>query len=162
MKEIYKNLFIGNQDDYEYKIKGKDNLAVIHACKEPYHRNLLGYTGRGAPQDHPEYLFAERPNRLYLNLVDAPDPKYISDIIIDKAINFINEHINAKQVLVHCNLGMSRSSTIGLLYLASIGFFGDDDFYTAEEKYSKIYPPYSPGRGMRGFAEENWGKYTNR
>jgi len=161
LKEIYKNLFIGNQDDYEYQVKPEGNWAVIHACKEPYHRNLLQYTGKGAPKEHPDYLFAERPNRLYLNLVDAPDPKYISDLIIDKAISFINEYINVKQVFVHCNLGMSRSSTIGLLYLASIGFFGKDDFYTAEEKYRKIYPNYTPGRGMRGFAVENWERYIN-
>jgi predicted protein tyrosine phosphatase len=162
MKEIYKNLFIGNQDDYECKVKYENKWAVIHACKEPYHRNLLGYTGRGAPKDHPEYFYAERPNRLYLNLVDVPDPTFIAKEIIDKAIDFIFRHIDEQSVLVHCNLGMSRSSTIGLLYLASIGYFEKDDFYSAEEKYQKLYPNYSPGRGMRSFAEDNWGKYCKK
>ena len=159
MKEIYNNLFIGNQDDYEYKVKLKDYYAVVHSCKEPYHRNLLGYTGRGAPKDHPEYLFAERPNRLYLNLVDVPDPAFIAKEIIDKAIDFIKKHIDKQPVLVHCNLGMSRSATIGLLYLASIGYFKGMDFHTAEQKYINMYPGYRPSSGMRGFAVKNWEKY---
>lgn len=160
MREIYPNLFIGNQDDYEYKIKHENSWAVVHACKEPYHRNLLGYTGRGAPKNHPNYLFAEKPNRLYLNLVDAADPQYIPKKIIDKSIDFINKYIDKQLVLVHCNLGMSRSATIGLLYLASIGYYKGTDFHTAEKKYIDFYTGYSPSRGMRGFAEENWGRYN--
>ncbi len=53
MIEIHPNLYVGHQGDYEYLVQGQDGWAVVHACKEPYHRNLLGYTTRGAPKDHP-------------------------------------------------------------------------------------------------------------
>ena len=57
MKEAYPNLFVGSQTDYESNPKMFDNWFVVHACKEPYHRNALGYTGRSAPKDSPYYLF---------------------------------------------------------------------------------------------------------
>ena len=77
MKEIFPNLFIGNQDDYESLVRLQDGWKVVHACKEPYHRRALGYSTRGAPKDHPEYLIAFRDNELILNMVDAADVSYI-------------------------------------------------------------------------------------
>jgi len=71
MIEIYPNLYIGNEDDYESKVRSETGWCVVHACKDPYHRQALGYTGRAAPKEHPEYLIARRDNQLILNLVDA-------------------------------------------------------------------------------------------
>ena len=118
MIEIHPNFFVGNQDDFEYQVNGQEDWAVAHACRDPYHRQLLGYKGRGAPKDHPEYLYAERGNRLYLNLVDAADPVYIPKEVIDKAVAFIHEKLaEGLKVLVHCNQGESRGPGIGFLYL---------------------------------------------
>ena len=162
MVEICKNLFVGNQDDYEGAVRGQANWAVIHACKEPYHRQALGYTGRAAPKDHPEYLIAKRENRIILNLVDVDNPDWISPIIIDEAMGFIRTNLDlGKSVLVHCNQGMSRSAGIGLLYLATQGFFKGDTFEIAESKYrSTIYPAYNPAQGMRDYISINWSKYS--
>lgn len=91
MIEVTQNLFVGDQSDYETNSGKISNWCVIHACKEPYHRNLLGYNSKGAPKEHPEYLFARRENRLFLNLVDAANPAYIPKEIIDAALNFIDE-----------------------------------------------------------------------
>jgi len=63
MTEIHPNLFIGNENDYEFKVKNREGWNIIHACKEPCHRQTLGYSGRGAPKGHPEYLMAKRENR---------------------------------------------------------------------------------------------------
>ena len=65
MVKIHNNLYIGNQQDYEGNVKGRTDWCVIHACKEPYHRALLGYTGRGAPKNHPEYLIAKRESHVW-------------------------------------------------------------------------------------------------
>ena len=54
MKEIIHNLYIGSQDDYEQVVKYEVGWRIIHACKEPYHRNALGYKGQGAPKESPE------------------------------------------------------------------------------------------------------------
>ena len=103
MKEIVHNLYIGSQDDYEHIVKQEPGWRVIHACKEPYHRDALGYKGRGAPKDSPEYFFAYRGSDLILNLVDAASSQYIPKQIIEEAIHFIAKYIGESKILVHCN-----------------------------------------------------------
>ena len=160
MIEIFPNLWIGTEKDFESDVKGKPDWETVHACKEPYHRQLLGYTGRGAPKDHPEYLFAQRNNRLYLNLIDAPNPDFIDKSIIDIALDFIHQGLlNNHKVLVHCNLGESRSPSIGLLYLAIYSDKLPKTFIEAEQAFRQIYHNYNPGGGMRGFLILNWEKY---
>lgn len=160
MIEITKNLYVGSQEDYENDVKfSTEDWYIIHACKEPYHREALGYTGRAASRDHPDYLIARRENRLILNLVDVDNPSYISKEIIDAAIEAINLNIGNKKVLLHCNQGRSRSASIGMLYLHSIGIITTDDFEEAEYQYSKIYPYYNPANGMKIYTKDNWDKY---
>ncbi|WP_214084330.1 dual specificity protein phosphatase [Methanoculleus sp.] len=161
MIEIHPNLYIGNEHDYEFNVRRESEWCVVHACKEPYHRQALGYTGRAAPKDHPEYLIARRGNRLILNLVDAPDPAYIPREIIDTALEFIDASLRAgNRVLVHCNEGCSRSPGIGLLYLSKYTTrLPRDDFIRAEEVFRSIYPPYNPKSGIRGYMAMNWSRY---
>lgn len=162
MIEIHPNLFIGNEYDYESQVRNEPGWCVVHACKEPYHRQALGYTQRAAPKNHPEYLIARRGNRLVLNLVDAPDPAYIPKEIIDAALAFIDDNLKSgSKVLVHCNEGCSRSAGIGLLYLARFTEkVPKGSFFEAEEVYRSIYPPYSPKSGIRGFMITNWKEYV--
>ena len=161
MIEITPNVFIGNEADYEFDVQFRKGWATIHACKEPYHRAALGYTGRACSKDNPEYLLARRDNRLMLNLVDVDNPEWISPIIIDAALAFIDEQLSlGQQVLVHCNQGKSRAAGIGLLYLAGKNRFNGMTFEQAEEAFSKIYPDYSPALGVRGFCAANWEKYN--
>jgi len=162
MIEIYKNIFIGNELDYEQTVKYRDGWAVVHACKEPYHRQALCYTGRAASKTHPEYLVARRGDRLILNLVDVDNPDWISPVIIDAAIEFIDDALKKDEyVLIHCNQGMSRSAGIGFLYLSHLGIFHNMDFQEAERKYIELYPPYNPARGMREFIRLSWLDYRN-
>ncbi len=161
MTEVYERLYIGNQNDYDMNVSRLSGWSVVHACKEPYHRRELGYSGRGAPKNHPEYLIARRGNRLILNLVDAPDPKYIPKEIIDAAIAFIHEElVKGRKVLVHCNLGESRSPIIGLLYLSALieSPLGAT-FMLAEQDFRRLYPSYNPGTGVRGFAMKHFTEY---
>lgn len=170
MKEIIEGLFVGNEDDFrslaleyipEREVSQPYDFAVVHACKEPFHRNLLKYTGRGAPKDHPEYLFAERENRLFMNIVDAPKSIFFDKRMIDKALDFIHEKLNqGLKVLVHCNEGFSRSPSIALLYLVKYKYIDVDTLEDAEAEFLKLYPDYNPGAGMRGFVKENWGYYN--
>jgi len=162
MREIHPNLFVGSQGDYEYQIKGQDGWAVVHACKEPYHRQLLGYTGRGAPKEDPEYCFAERGNRLYLNLVDAPNPAYIPEETIDKAISFTHEKLSeGLKVLVHCNQGESRSPGIGFLYLLSHTYaLPKTSLDEALAAFRKRYLAFHPSGGISGFIAKHWEDYA--
>lgn len=164
MIEILTNLYIGNQDDYERKVKLQEGWAIVHACKEPYHRQALGYKGRAADRNHPEYLIAKRGNRLILNLVDVDNPEYISKEIIDTALQFIHDNLNqGLKVLVHCNQGQSRSASIGLLYLAKYtDNLTSENFIDAEKEYIELYPLYNPANGIRTFMLQNWGIYKNK
>ncbi|MCF7925882.1 MAG: dual specificity protein phosphatase family protein [Candidatus Izimaplasma sp.] len=155
MIEVYDNLYVGNQLDYQ-RLSKKEDYFIVQACKEPYHRRALGYSGRGAPKNHPEYLFAYRDNRLICNLVDANDHKYFSREIIIESLKFIREHLTKNsKVLIHCNKGFSRSTIIAMLYLKEIGELSES-FETAETEIQKLYPNYNPGRGARDFALIHW------
>lgn len=171
MKEVIEGLFVGDEMDYGNLLKehipGRevdqpcDNFAVVHACKEPFHRQLLGYTGRGAPKNHIEYLWAERGNRLFMNIVDAPKSIFFDKGMIDKALDFIHQKRNeGLKVLVHCNEGMSRSPSIALLYLVKHGLIQGDTLEDVEAEFLKLYPEYNPGAGMRGFVKDNWDYYN--
>ena len=163
MIELLPNLYVGNQQDYEQKVKLEPGWLVVQACKFPYHRSALGHAGTAAPQDHPEYLVARRQNRLILNMIDVQEPSYFSREMIDAALSFIHEGLAAgNRVLVHCNQGESRSPSIGLLYLA---VYTDrlpvSSFFEAEAAFRKLYPPYNPKAGIRGFMMANWPAYMS-
>jgi rhodanese-related sulfurtransferase len=162
MIEVYKNLFVGDQTDYDRNIRLQSDWNIIHACKEPYHRDALGYTGRGAPKHHPEYLIAYRGNRLILNLVDADSSKYIPKEIIDEALKYIDECLDKEEkILLHCNQGRSRSVGIAMLFLAIKGVINSNTFKEAEQDFKEIYPPCNLSGGIRGFLQQNWNQYIH-
>jgi predicted protein tyrosine phosphatase len=157
--EVHENLYVGAEAD-ERQVRGQTGWFVIHACKEPYHRQALGYTGRAAAKDHPEYLIARRHGRLILNLVDVDDVNYISPLIVDAALDAIRDNIATSKVLIHCNQGQSRSPAIALLYLVKhtdrFNGLGRDDAFAA---FRELYPDFNPARGMADYARLNWQRY---
>lgn len=161
MIEVCPGLYVGDELDYERTVKFQEGWHVVHACKEPYHREALGYSGRGAPKEHPEYLIARRGHRLILNIIDSDDPAYIPVEIVDAALEFIHKHVSAgDRVLVHCNQGESRSPGLALLYLASqTDQIPNTSLVEAEAAFRVIYPRYNPSLGVRGFLQSNWHSY---
>jgi hypothetical protein len=167
MIQIAHKLWVGNQQDFDNLDAGLGTeWAVVFAARDPWHRKELGYTGRGAPPDHPEYLFARRDDRLMLNLVDAQDPKYIRQEAIDEAMRFIEEYRekfdnpnDPRAVMIVCNQGLSRSPTLALLYKPWPATISFED---AVAEFLEAYPAYAPGAGMREFARANWGYYRAR
>jgi len=158
MTEILPGLFVGDQRDYEYGVAGRSGWAVVHACKEPYHRALLGYTGRGAPKTHPEYLHAVRGDRLYLNLVDVADQAYIQKELVEAAIGFIHEKLAAgRKVPVHCNQGESRGPGIALLYLLRhTQVLPKTSPADALGTFQRLYPALRPSPGIAGYIAAHW------
>ena len=161
MIDVCQNFYIGNDTDAS-RIISQAGWYIVHACKEPYHRQALGYTGRAAPKTHPEYLIARRENRLILNLVDVPNPEYISKDIMDTAVDAIATNIQSKKVLVHCNQGVSRSPTIAFLYLLKhTSILDSDDLDIALMQFKSLYPDYNPANGVAGFVERYWRDYSS-
>ncbi len=158
MKEVFKNLYCGNEGDFIMNGRG---FAVLHACKEPYHRLYVGYTGRGCPKDSPHYYWAYFDDgRLALNIVDAPKSEFFHKPMIDKGLDFIEQKLGeGLKVLVHCNVGESRSPSLCLLYLIKHGIIKGDTLEDCEAEFMKVYPEYNPGAGMRGFVKQHWREY---
>ena len=162
MIEIWPGLHIGSQRDYEGYVRAQPDWRVVHACKEPYHRQALGYTGRAVRKTHPEYLIARRGSRLMLNIVDAADPAYIPKELIDAALEFIQISLcDGANVLVHCNEGCSRAPSIGLLYLlAYTDQIRRDSVDATVDAFRALYPPYAPATGVAGFIRLHFGHYS--
>jgi hypothetical protein len=161
MIEVYSGLFIGSQFDFQYCEAKKIPLAIVQACKDPYHRRALGYKSITPPRSHPEYYFAYRGNRLILNLVDASSVRYIAKRPIDEAIRFIYHHLSeGNKVLVHCNQGLSRAPAIGMLFLlAATDVLPNQSYLAAEKEFTRLYPAFSPSYGMRQFLIQNFRFY---
>ncbi len=161
MIEVHPLLHVGSELDYETVVRHRQDWRVVHACKEPYHRQALGYSGRAAPKGHPEYLIARRGSRLVLNLVDAPDPAYIPKEIIDAALEFIHQSLgDGANVLVHCNEGCSRAPSIALLYLLlHTDRLPHDDVDATLRAFRAIYPPFMPAGGVAGFIRSQFAQY---
>lgn len=156
MIEVAPNLWVGAAQD-EAAVRGDPEWFVVSAAKEPWHRQALGYTGRGAPPDHAEYLAAVRPHHLILNLIDADDAAYVPDACILAALGCIEIALPHQKVLVHCNKGGSRAPTIALLRLASTDQrFAGLGYEEATTLFRTIYPPYAPARGMADYAKQHW------
>jgi len=158
MKEVYQNLFVGDEKDYEGRALEMRTWFVVHACKEPYHRRALGYTTQGAPKG-PNYLFVyNNQNHLILNIVDGVPMNFYSDIMMDEAINYSVRGLQTnRKVFIHCNLGESRAPSIAMLVLKKIGAL-PDSFAQALQIFKTKYPPFNPSKGILQYVESRWTK----
>lgn len=157
MVEVYTNLYVGNQDDFLQNQPLFKDWAVVHACKEPFHRNLLGYTGRAAPKDDPRYLFGyDKIGHLVLNIVDCDNPAFFADIMIDEAINYVIKNLKeGKKVLIHCNQGESRSPCLALMVLKKIGLY-NRDIISSVNQFKKVYSNFNPSKGIFNYMISRW------
>lgn len=130
-------------------------IAIVHACKDPCHRNAVGYGDKALPNTHPDYLWLERPHNLYLNLVDPPVPLFKLESFA-AFFAFVDREIVERPVLIHCNKGESRAPSLTLLYMAKrLRMLPDDSYVSAAEAFRAKYT-YLPGRGIATFLEQNW------
>lgn len=161
MQEISPRIFVGSLEDSLY-IEDPENWSIISACKDPSHKEAVGYT-KSLPTDHPNYLILETDNHLYLNLVDMSTeflPRFTNPII-EAAFSFIDKHKGSRNILIHCNFGISRSPSLGLAYLAKTGEIDSISFEHAKKDFIKKYPNYSPGTGISLYLTNNWESVMN-
>jgi hypothetical protein len=160
MIEVYSKLYIGTWNDYETIVSGQPGWAIVHACKQ-YHRSAIGYKLWNVSRHHPEYLLARRDNRIMLCLLDLPFSRFIKKEMIDQTLDFIEEAYNSGlKVMIHCMAGRSRSPSITMLYLATrLHVLPTESFKAAEEQFRRLYPRYSPNRGIREHLRHNWQQY---
>ena len=164
MKEIFKNLYVGNQDDFNMI---DDEAFSLCLCAKTFHKlyarldgaDYDGYSGNMANTES-EYLVADRPENhmIVFNMIDVDSPKFFSPMIFEKALKFITKEIGSgRKVLVCCNQGKSRSASIALMWLISktnlIADLKVDTFEELEYNYRKVYPDYEPKEGVRYYVK---------
>ncbi len=155
MQKVDHNLFVGKMEDCG---QGPD-FAVVHACKDPCHKQAVNYTGNLDSSD-PYYLVYESTNSLFLNIVDMQRPlmhKFAGPIFA-AALDFIGQHIKEQQVLIHCNQGISRAPAIALLYLAKRKkTIPVDSYQEAKAAFVRLYPNFLPSHGLESYLYSSWG-----
>ena len=155
MKEIYSNLFIGN-DNSCMMCTNKSEYSIIHACKT-CHQKALNYT-KSLSSEHPNYLIYEHGEHLFLNMVDMAtefQAKYTHPMV-EAAVKFIDDRISHRKVLIHCNQGLSRSPSLGLIYLVRKNIIPKDSYDTAVDAFVKSYSSYMPKTGISLYLRHNW------
>lgn len=164
MRKVYQfenaALWYCSQEEYDGFFGLLDEFgATLFCAKDPYHKQIVGYTGN-LEHTHPEYLCAERPEEkiMALNMIDAPEAKYFNYNMMMYGINFIARNLNAgNSVVVVCNHGKSRSTSMCLLYLMAHGDIDlNDSIETVFEKFKMIAPDWEPNKGIKDFCIKFW------
>ncbi len=167
MIKIMNNLFIGTDEECYFKNSNfsfkelQEKSAVIHACKDPCHKEAVGYEGN-LNSSHPNYLILARENDLFLNMVDMQSPllPQYTDGMIETAMHFIERNIKDKVVFIHCNKGESRAPSIALIYAAKKAkIISNEGYYKAKADFSKILPGFQPGIGIEGYMIGQWRRF---
>jgi predicted protein tyrosine phosphatase len=130
------------------------DMAVVHACKEPCHKNAVGYV-KQLDDEHPHYLSYEHGMHLFLNMIDPPVPlfKHASFKVF---FEFVDRQIAQCAVVIHCNQGRSRAPSLALLYMAKrLQLLPNTDYHAARCAFEAQFP-YSPSKGIETFLRSEW------
>lgn len=152
LTQITPQLYYGNLDSVHQA--QMPEAAIIHACKEPCHKQAVGYSHKLEPT-HPHYLSLSRGNQLYLNMIDPPLPLF-SLGLFNAFFAFVEMHLHQRPLLIHCNQGMSRAPSLALLVMAKrLSLLPNESYETARAAFAANYP-YCPGKGISLFLSKNW------
>lgn len=156
MQEVADTLFVGADHGCRSTKHSEDDWAVVHACKHPCHQNAVG--GQ-VSSNHPNYLVLEEETDLYLNMVDMDRKQQhqFMEPMISATLDFVEQHLNSKQILFHCNQGQSRSPCLAMLYLAKrANKISDKSYEQASIEFRELYPNFNPGRGIHLYLQDYW------
>jgi len=151
------DLYVGTKE--EFSLAKSQGMKIVCALNRANgfvtHQSEIGWTGRGCDKSHPNYLFKETEEVIYLNMIDGEDPKYVNDAMINPALEFIKGNLEQGfSVFIYCSLGESRSPSIALMYMLENGLIPVDN--AIEEFKSKYYPKYAPKLGNAGYIKQRW------
>jgi len=166
MIPVYFNIFVGSDADYFSMPRSeRQDWAIVHASKDPWHRKAVGYRTVSPPKGHPNRLFKIVGSELYLNLLDAPDMKHIPFPVVKKALSFIDHWVQRKKIFIHCNQGKSRGPSIAFIYMMSKGvsnYRKPEHFKFAQIEFRMRYPKYNPSKGMVDMSRIYWDAYCKK
>lgn len=152
------NIYIGTKEEYRTAVS--QGMKIICALNRANgfvtHQSKVGWSGRGCNKDNPYYLYKEEEHAIYLNMIDGDDSKYVSDDMINAALNFMKRHLdNDETIFVYCSLGESRSPSIALMYMLEHGLIDVNDNVLVDFR-DKYYRNYQPKRGNLEYIQTRW------
>lgn len=147
MINVYEGkLYVGNQ--YELNRISED-FNIVHAAKDPFHKNLVGYLGTKCP---PDKYFHEEENRVSLCIIDFPKSfqwEWFPEDMLKATMEFIDKSFKeGKKVFIHCNQGLSRAPSIAFMYLVSRGLMKEDTLESNLNYFYELYPEYNPAAAI--------------
>lgn len=157
MIEITDNLYVGRL--FDLRNFSLEDDAIVHAT-QTIHYQIMGWnrTSNKPNKNHPNYIIWEDNNRLSLNWVDGPAHlyKWSGPGTFLRILDFIESWIENRKVFIHCDQGISRSPTLGLLYLAKRRkLIPDETYLSAKNEFQNIYPIYNPS-GIANYVNQHW------
>ncbi|HHU80045.1 MAG TPA: dual specificity protein phosphatase family protein [Acholeplasmataceae bacterium] len=161
MIRICSNIYCGDEIDAR-KVIGLSDWVILHCCKDPFHKELVGYRGN-LNSSHPNYSYIIKGNRMALNLVDMDfySPNYLefNYNMFTTAFSFLDNNSSDKKILIHCNQGESRGPSLTMLYLKHVGYFKEDSYLSAKIKFYQMYPKFNPKRNIITNIEVLWERF---
>lgn len=159
MIEISPNLLIAKEEEVLQIDKSMYSLVSLAST---YHYQLHNWSRKDNHKDSPHYIWCiEDSSIMSINWVDGP-PNYFNYngeglVVVQMILSFIEkELVRGKKVVIMCNQGVSRSPTIGMLYLAKREKILPESFTEAITLFKqKYYPFYAPG-GISSFIASIW------
>lgn len=152
-------LYVGTKEEYYHAFREGINIvcALNRANGYVTHQSVVGWSGRGCNKDNPYYLFKQEENAIYLNMIDGDNPAYVSDEMINAALEFIHEKLQkGSKVFIYCSLGESRSPSVALMYLLEYGLIEKND-QTIQNFRTTIYQNFFPKLGNLKYIQTRWG-----
>ncbi len=152
-------LYVGTKE--QYRIALQKGMKIVCALNRANgfvtHQSVVGWQGRGCNPAHPNYLFKREVDAIYMNMIDAEDPKYVNDEMINPALDFIHQHLTSgNSVFVYCSLGESRSPSIALMYLLENNLI-EKNTNTLNIFKREYYTQYNPKSGNLLYIKRRWG-----
>ena len=138
MNHIYKNLYLGGHRaaENENLLKMYDIHTVINCAAELQndYKDIISYD---------------------LNLYDMPEEQII--LTFERTYDFVKKHLD-HNILVHCYMGISRSSSFIIFYLMKEEKW---DYDTCYEFVKKRRPCVEPNYGFEQQLRDYYNKYIN-
>lgn len=161
MIHIFQNIYCGNEND-AYQVLNSDDWAILHCCKNPFHKRMVGYKGN-LPPNHPDYKYKINGRRMALNLVDmdtfSTNFVEFNHDMFKAAFCFLDSFQGKHNILIHCNQGESRGPSLTMLYLKHLAYFDEKDFSKAFNEFKLLYPNYRPKLNIFKNIEILWNRF---
>lgn len=160
MKRLKEHLvYIGTKEESSLAINEEMKIvcALNRAKGFVTHQSVVGWSGRGCNPRDPHYLYMRNDYAIYLNMIDGNDPSYVSDIMIDAALEFIDYWVGENEkIFIYCSFGESRGPSIALMWLLENDLIerSGNTFKIFKEEYCR---GYNPGRGNLLYIKRRWG-----